>query len=90
MAIKEKEDEKVKKDEDLVGQIQLKTLEKKKPNQRKNNNNRNTNRPIAQKNREQNPQNSQTPALHNAGDPQQPNQHKPKKKKPFRKPPPKS
>ena len=99
MAIKEKEDEKVKKDEDLVGQIQLKTLEKKKHNQRNNNNNnsnnnrnKNANRPIAQKNQEQNPQNSQTPppALHNAGDPQQPNQPKPKKKKPFRKPPPKS
>jgi len=99
MAIKEKEDEKVKKDEDLVGQIQLKTLEKKKNNnQRKNNNNnsnnnrnKNTNRPIAQKNQEQNPQNPQTPppAPRNTGDPQQPNQPKPKKKKPFRKPPPK-
>jgi cell fate regulator YaaT (PSP1 superfamily) len=38
MAVKEKEEEKVKKDEDLVGQIQLKTLEKKKQNTRKNKN----------------------------------------------------
>lgn len=38
MAVKEKEEEKVKKDEDLVGQIQLKTLEKNKQNTRKNKN----------------------------------------------------
>jgi cell fate regulator YaaT (PSP1 superfamily) len=38
MAVKEKEEEKVKKDEDLVGQIQLKTLEKKKQTTRKNKN----------------------------------------------------
>ncbi|MCE2962473.1 MAG: stage 0 sporulation family protein [Chitinophagales bacterium] len=38
MAVKDKEEEKVKKDEDLVGQIQLKTLEKNKQNTRKNKN----------------------------------------------------
>lgn len=81
IAIKEKEEEKVKKDEDLVGQIQLKTLEKKKKKKKSNNhrNNPSGTPNIVQGKTEQN------------SNPQQSNK-KPnfKGKKPFKKQPPKT
>lgn len=99
MAIKEKEEDKVKKDEDLVGQIQLKTLEKKKQNHKKGKNksknkgnNSTTNSGAISQQKEQpqrkeqnNRTNKQNNESGNHPKPANPN----KKKKPFRKPPPK-
>lgn len=101
MAIKEKEAEKVKKDEDLVGQIQLKTLEKKKQNNKKKK--KNTNNPAGQKPVSNQNTNNQKEKSNNPTNPSAPkdkivnkdneinnrNSQKPKKKKHFKKPPPK-
>jgi len=99
MAIKEKEEDKVKKDEDLVGQIQLKTLEKKKQNHKKGKNksknkgnNSTTNSGAISQQKEQ-PQQKEQNNRTNKQNNESGNQPKPvnpnKKKKPFRKPPPK-
>ncbi|MBL7788759.1 MAG: hypothetical protein JNL75_02865 [Chitinophagales bacterium] len=96
MAIKEKEDEKVKKDEDLVGQIQLKTLEKKKQNNKKKskhkggNTQQSSNANKQQTNKEQNQnvnKQQNNPQDNQQIKPKTNNQNK--KKKHFRKPPPK-
>jgi cell fate regulator YaaT (PSP1 superfamily) len=101
LAIKEKEEEKVKKDEDLVGQIQLKTLEKKNTNPKKKKNkpkNKTGNQPGNNAgNTEQKEQSelSNNRAIEpvktqNNQDPQKTNNPNNKKKKHFRKPPPKA
>lgn len=98
LAIKEKEEEKVKKDEDLVGQIQLKTLEKRNNNNKKKKSkskNKSGNQPSNiggnSEQREQPNNRAIEPARNqNNQDPQKTNNPNNKKKKPFRKPPPKA
>ena len=101
MAVKEKEEEKVKKDEDLVGQIQLKTLEKNKQNSRKNKNKpKNTRSNSAQNNTADHTQgdnqqrtdkkvNTNRPINESVNNQTQRPNNPNKKKKHHRKPPPK-
>lgn len=101
MAVKEKEEEKVKKDEDLVGQIQLKTLEKNKQNSRKNKNkSKNTRSNSAQNNTADHTQgdnqqrtdkkvNTNRPINESVNNQTQRPNNPNKKKKHHRKPPPK-
>ena len=98
LAIKEKEEEKVKKDEDLVGQIQLKTLEKKNTNNKKKKNkpknksgHQHSNLGGNTEQKEQPNNRAIEPAkTQNNQDPQKSNNPNNKKKKHFRKPPPKA